>query len=171
MDGSGQWLVDLLFCLECLYHYFQLMLLRYDKHNVQWVTQRRCHLMHVSLLYSEVLFEMITVWSQFLTSCSPRLRWLLVLHEYSNLQLHVAGIYTWDIFLYKHQPEEFQTSSRIISHIWKLEVIPSLKLTARPCKYGFPKGNSSSSNHPFSGAMLVSGRVFQLVHHLIAKTL
>ena len=37
--------------------------------------------------------------------------------------------------------------------------LPSLKLTY-PLKIGLPKRKQSYSNHPFSGAMLVSGRVY-----------
>jgi len=39
-------------------------------------------------------------------------------------------------------------------------MLPSLKLT--PLKLGHPKRKGSSSNHPFSGAMLVSGRVVRI---------
>ena len=49
-----------------------------------------------------------------------------------------------------------------LSHVSPIiTILPSLKLTVRPLKIGRnPKGNSSS-NHAFSGAMLVSGRVLQ----------
>ena len=49
-----------------------------------------------------------------------------------------------------------------LSHVSPIiTILPYLKLTVRPLNIGRnPKGNSSS-NHAFSGAMLVSGRVLQ----------
>ena len=43
--------------------------------------------------------------------------------------------------------------------LWFRKWTPSLKLTVCPWKQAFLQKGNSSSNHPFSGAMLVSGRV------------
>ena len=51
--------------------------------------------------------------------------------------------------------DDMQISQR--SNLNDRKNIHSLKLTVRPWNEAIPKGNSSS-NHPFSGAMLVSGR-------------
>ncbi len=41
---------------------------------------------------------------------------------------------------------------------WESFPVHSLKLTVRTCQEAIPKGNDYS-NHPFSGAMLVTGKV------------
>ena len=50
---------------------------------------------------------------------------------------------------------------------WRLMIsyVTSLKLTYSPLKIGHPKRKRSYSNHPFSGAMLVSGRVISRGWH------
>ena len=46
-----------------------------------------------------------------------------------------------------------------------ISYVTSLKLTYSPLKIGHPKRKRSYSNHPFSGAMLVSGRVISRGWH------